>query len=188
MSAISPLRQDAPSRQELQRCWEGALSDPALRQLPYRIEINKWGHLEMTPPASPRHMSIATRIAMLLRERLGGEAFTECALITSDGVRVADVVWCSPDFLSRYRDEWVQWAAAFAQAPELCVEVVSPSNTYAELRERIQLYLDAGAAEAWLVHPNGKVELFGREGAREDSELAAAWADWPQVVERLAGP
>lgn len=91
MAAISPLFNDSLEPAELYGRWEGVLHDRALRDLPYRIEINKWGHLEMTPPATPHHMRIGTRLARLLNQRLGGEAFTECAILTSGGVRIGPV-------------------------------------------------------------------------------------------------
>jgi hypothetical protein len=53
------------------------------------------GHIEMTLPASPRHMETATAVVDVLRGLLGGKAFTECAIVTPGGVKVADVVWCS---------------------------------------------------------------------------------------------
>jgi hypothetical protein len=91
MAAISPLSHDSLEPAELYGRSEGVLHDRTLRDLPYRIEINKWGHLEMTPRATPHHMRIGTRLARLLNQRLGGEAFTECAILTSGGVRIADV-------------------------------------------------------------------------------------------------
>jgi hypothetical protein len=57
----------------LHQRWEQVLRDPVLRELPYRIELNKWGHIEMTPQDSPRHMELASDVVILLRERLGGE-------------------------------------------------------------------------------------------------------------------
>jgi hypothetical protein len=39
--------------------WNRVLQDAALCRLPYRIETNKWGHIEMTLPASPRHMELS---------------------------------------------------------------------------------------------------------------------------------
>ncbi len=29
--------------------WDEVLRDPALRDLPYKIEVNSWGKVEMTP-------------------------------------------------------------------------------------------------------------------------------------------
>lgn len=38
-------------------------------------------------------------------------------------------------------------------APDLAVEVVSPSNTATEIQERVLEYLDAGTRLVWVVHP-----------------------------------
>jgi Uncharacterized protein conserved in cyanobacteria len=161
MSVASPSVKNMPTQEELFARWEEVLCDPVLRNLPYRLELNKWGYLEMTPPASPRHMDIASGLVTLLRDRLAGKAFTECVILTLAGVRVADVVWCSPALVREHREAWNRWAAALPRAPELCIEVISPSNTYAELHERIQLYLEAGANEAWMLRPDGVLEVFG---------------------------
>lgn len=187
MSVVSPATPEALAPTELVLRWAGVLEDPTLRNLPYRIELNKWGHIEMIPPASPRHMSIASSLVRLLEDRLGGKAFTECAIVTSGGLRVADVVWCSTAFLTRHIRIWEQWAAAFEEAPELCIEVMSPSNTYGELQERVQLYLDAGAQEAWIVHSSGQVDVFGAEASRSASRLVTDWARWLATMQELTG-
>ncbi|MCA1853073.1 MAG: Uma2 family endonuclease [Beggiatoa sp.] len=187
MAAISPLSNDSLEPADLYGRWEGVLHDRALRDLPYRIEINKWGHLEMTPPATPHHMRIGTRLARLLDQRLGGEAFTECAILTSGGVRIADVVWCSPAFLITHGGELDDWAAALSQAPDLCVEVRSPSNPdqqvgYGELQERIALFLASGAREAWILHPTGRVDCFGADGPLTASRIVPDWAQSVLVI------
>ncbi len=182
MVARLPLFQESLDLAELYRRWEGVLRDRALRDLGYRIEINKWGHLEMTPPATPSHMRIGMRLARLLDQRLGGEAFTECAILTPGGVRIADVVWCSPAFLQAHAGELDDWVAALAQAPDLCIEVRSPSNTDAELRERTELFLAAGAREAWIVQPPECVDCFGAEGPLSASRIVA---DWPRSLSAI---
>lgn len=35
----------------LLRRWAEVLRAPLLRQAPYRIELNRWGTIEMTPPS-----------------------------------------------------------------------------------------------------------------------------------------
>ena len=52
MSVVSPATREAFAPAELVLRWAGVLEDPTLRNLPYRIELNKWGHIEMIPPAS----------------------------------------------------------------------------------------------------------------------------------------
>jgi len=38
-------------------------------------------------------------------------------------------------------------------APDLCVEIVSPSETYGEVRRKVGEYLTSGAQQVWLLEP-----------------------------------
>jgi len=52
-------------------------------------------------------------------------------------------------------------------APDLVVEILSPSNTLKEMKRKFKLYQEAGVREYWVVDPEGKditVHLFN-EGA-----------------------
>jgi len=172
MSAIlEDLQPSSLAQEELAQRWAQLVNDPVLRNLPYRIELNKWGHIEMTPPASPMHMDIATTLALSLRETLGAKTLTECAITTAGGVKVADVAWCSASYLERHRDAFSNWEATLSQAPELCIEVMSPSNLAGELKEKIVLYLQAGAQEAWIVYPDRRIEIFDIDGKRSTSRF-----------------
>jgi Uma2 family endonuclease len=168
-SAVASAENGALTREELVQRWERVLRDPALRDLPFRLELNKWGHIEMTPPASPRHMDLAATLIGLLRDILGGKALPACSIATPGGIRVADVVWCSEAFLARHAPEFESWAAALSEAPEICVEIKSPSNALGELHEKLSLYLDSGAKEGWIVHPDGRIEIYDESGERETS-------------------
>jgi Uma2 family endonuclease len=145
--------------------WREVVNSPYLRDLPFKLELNEDGKVEFAmSPATNRHSWWQFRIGVLLERTLGGEALVECSILTGKGVKVADVVWCSPAFLARHGYE-----TPYTQAPELCVEVISPSNTVDELDEKARLYLKAGAVEAWIVHEDGAVELYGPEGRRAQS-------------------
>jgi Uma2 family endonuclease len=99
---------------------------------------------------------------------LGGRVFVEASVVTSAGVLVADVAWASDGFLQARGFE-----TPYARAPELCVEVVSPSNSRKELREKLAAYLEAGAAEVWVVYPQSKrIEFHTRDGLVEHSRYA----------------
>ena len=168
LDAVEP---SSLAREELAQRWADVVNDPVLRNLPYRIELNKWGHIEMTPPASPMHMRLATRLAAILEKMLGGAAFTECAITTASGVKVSDVAWCSPPFLERLQASFSNWDASLPEAPELCVEVMSPSNHAGELREKTDLYLQAGARETWILYPDLTFEIRDARGAQQKSSL-----------------
>lgn len=57
-------------------------------------------------------------------------------------MRVPDVVWASPELMQRHGFE-----STLLAAPELCVEVLSPTNTPAKIGEKVAAYLVAGARE-----------------------------------------
>ena len=153
--------------------WREVVASPYLRDLPFRLELNEDGKVEFAmSPATNRHSLFQGRLqALLLRCLPNGVQMPECSILTRKGVKVADVVWASDAFIARYRD-----ATPYPKAPELCIEVASPSNTADELDEKVRLYLEAGAVEAWIVREDGTVELYGPEGRRPQSSFGIAVA------------
>ena len=143
--------------------WADVIADRSLRDLPYKIELDRYGNIVMSP-ASNKHGRLQFLLGALLERQLGGEALMECSVDTPEGVKVADVAWCSPDFLARYG-----YTTPYPQAPEICVEVRSPSNSNEEMRMKIDLYLGQGAREVWIVFETGEVRFFGPEGERSRS-------------------
>jgi Uma2 family endonuclease len=133
------------------------LDDPELAKIEGRIETDRYGHAVMTPPPGQRHGRYQSEIAYLLRMRLPrGGVWTECPISTADGVKAADVAWASPAAIEALGDRKL-----FLRAPELCVEVRSPDNTEAELREKAALYFDAGAEEVWICSEAGAITCLG---------------------------
>ena len=152
------------SHEALALRWAELCSDPLLRDLPGKIELNGYGVIEMSP-ASNRHGRRQALIAQAFESQLpGGGAFVECSIATTDGIRVPDVAWASSDFLSRYGD-----ATPFPAAPEICVEVRSPSNTDAEMAFKTRLFLGAGAVEVWIVADDGNCAVFNTDGQQAQS-------------------
>jgi Uma2 family endonuclease len=150
--------------------WPEVLADPTLRDLPYKIELNEHGSIVMTP-ASNRHGLLQVRLANRLSQMIpDGEAMVECSIDTPKGVKVADVAWLSAAFLAAHGDE-----TPYPAAPELCVEVVSPSNSAAEINEKKGLYFAKGAKEVWLCDEDGRVQFFTVEGPLGESRLLDAF-------------
>ena len=146
--------------------WQDVIHNPYLKDLPFKIELNRWGRIEMSP-TSNRHALLQSRLAQWVRTAIGkGETLTEASIQTSDGVRVPDVVWASDTFLAEHDFE-----TPFSRAPNICVEIISPSNSRLEMLEKTRLYLEAGATEVWLVSESGQLEVEDAEGARADSRL-----------------
>lgn len=87
----------------------------------------------------------------------------ECSIQTSDGVKVADVAWASDGFIETYG-----YDTPSRHAPEICVEIVSPSNSpsnfIGEIEEKVRLYLSKGAVEVWIVSEDGTTRYYTYEG------------------------
>jgi len=147
--------------------WQDVLADPSLKNLPYKIELNEKGIIEMSP-ASFNHSRLQGKIAVQLSLQLGGEVFTELAIQTSQGVRVPDVAWGSENYTRQHQSEL--WASS---APELCIEILSPSNTAKDVLERVTLFLQAGAIEVWLVEENGTISRYDATGLITTSQFPA---------------
>jgi Uma2 family endonuclease len=153
------------STAELRERWRRLGDDRLVAAIPFKLELNEKGSIEVTP-AAPRHAFLQAFVARELQRLLPtGSTFTECPVETEIGVRVPDVVWASAEFLSRHSQN-----APFESAPELCVEVLSPSNTRAEIDAKVAAYLAAGAREVWLVQEHA-LEIIGGDGPRSASEL-----------------
>jgi Uma2 family endonuclease len=130
--------------------WDDVLADPSLQDLPYKIELNRWGRIEMSP-ASNRRGTVAAELAAELHGRAGGHAMLNAVIQTTDGIRVADAAWLSERLMQRMGE-----ATPFPRAPELCVEIMSPSNTWADMHRKAALYLEAGAQEVWIQTLDGQ--------------------------------
>lgn len=146
--------------------WEQVCADPNLENLPYKIELNEWGQIVMTP-ASIRHVVFQDRITKLLQKLLRrGEALQEFPLETSENVKAPDVIWMSEELFEQARDK-----ASSPVAPEICVEVMSPGNTKRQMLHKGKLYFEAGAKEFWICDNNGNMEFYNSEGQLERSAL-----------------
>lgn len=146
--------------------WQQVLADPTLADLPYKLELNEWGKIEMTP-ASNRHSAFQASILILLRELMdGGKSYAKISIDTSKNVKVADVIWASDVFLDKHGLE-----TPYSLAPEICVEVVSPGNSQAELMMKKDLYLAKGAREVWFCDEDGQMSFYNYEGRLEASVL-----------------
>ena len=146
--------------------WEELCADPSLQDLPYRIELNGLNQIVMSPLYF-RHGRYQLKIGKLLEQFLPtGEASVESAVMTTDNVKVPDVIWASHGFFQRHAD-----ALTLPTAPEICVEVLSPTNRTAEIEAKRELYFEAGAQEVWICGLQGKMEFYAPAGKLAGSVL-----------------
>lgn len=161
--------------------WSRALEDPALRDLPYRVETNEHGQLVLSPH-KPLHGVQQMSIGVLLRglaagsELPPGKVAAEFAVETRYGVKAPDVAWISAE-------RWAQVprdAEASPVMPELVIEVLSKANARAEIEEKRRLYFEGGCLEFWTCGADGRMTFYGPDGQLPASALVPAF---PTVVE-----
>jgi Uma2 family endonuclease len=156
--------------------WEEVCENRQLQDLPFKIELNKWGQIVMSP-VKIKHSFYQGRIQRLLESLLKtGEVMPECAIDTSDGVKVADVVWCSAE-----RFDLIQEQVSASIAPEICIEVKSSGNTLDEMEFKQRLYFEAGAREVWICNEQGQITFSNERGELDRSLLVP---DFPLLIQR----
>jgi Uma2 family endonuclease len=164
------------SRAELRRRWQQLADNRVVAAIPCKVELNEKGAIEVSPPTVRHSLIQAFVTCELARQRPEGTTLTECTVETDIGMRVPDVAWASRELLEQHRNE-----NEFRVAPELCVEVLSPTNTRIEMAEKTAAYLAAGAKEVWIVGEDGIPEIHTSAGRVPTSTLGF---ELPRLPER----
>ena len=168
MADMQELIEKPLSTEELAARYRAMCDDPCFANVPGKVELDVWGRVLMTPPPSAYHGLTQSRLDHKLRTVLGGEVITEAPIVTWAGLFLADLAWLSPAYVAA---QGIQ--TLLVPAPEICIEVVSPSNSVKELSEKRDAYLAAGAEEVWLIYPKSKrCEFYGKQGLMEKSKYA----------------
>ena len=115
------------------------------------------GELQQLPPARLRHSRVAKRAfraLFALEERGLGEVLLEAGYKLS----LAPATWVQPDvsFVRRDRAVAADEDGYHQGAPNLAVEVVSPSESAPDLQRKVELLLAAGSEAVWVAYPTAK--------------------------------
>jgi len=117
----------------------------------FRLEL-RHGELFQLPPAKWNHFLLQDRLRALLQNAAAetGKAATEFGFrpTQENEYLIADVAVSSIE----------RWKSAdpkgyFSGAPEIVIEVLSPSNTATEMLDKEKLCLENGCQEFWIVDP-----------------------------------
>lgn len=154
--------------------WQQICNDPNLQDLPYKIELNQWGQIVMSPVKVMHSIYQGEIIRKLISLLKKGKVVPECAVQTSKGTKAADVAWISDERLKIV----INQVQCFP-APEICVEVMSESNSKEEMAEKRELYFEAGAKEVWICD-KGQVMFYVPDGKSESSIIIPGF---PGVIE-----
>ena len=127
----------------------------------FRYELDEGELIEITRPrvAHNRIVLALTRVLLnYLENNSKGELFTSDNLFA-----LGPAIKRAPDlsFIRAARASVIDPAQDIPGAPDLAIEVLSPSDTAAAMRRKIKQYFAAGAQLVWLVYPNTReVEVW----------------------------
>jgi Uma2 family endonuclease len=169
------------------------LTAEELLQLPtgigQRYELVR-GEIKTTPPAGYEHGDLALALGARLRtfvqqKGLGRVVGAETGFIlrrNPDTVRAPDVA-----FVSRAREAAVgKVKGFFPGAPDLAVEVISPSEGAQDIDRKVEEYFDAGTQQVWIIFPETRRVVvyrsphesvrYGTTGVIEGGDLLPGFA------------
>jgi Uma2 family endonuclease len=151
------------------------------------------GELQILARPKSGHSNVASNAYEALRpllERGVGRIYLEAGYRLFEDRRT----WIQPD-VSFLRMERVRQTASsnyFMGGPDLAIEVVSPSESAADLNRKVELLLKAGSLAVWVLYPEQRgVRVFlpsGRafwKGIGDTLSLPELLAGWEFPVARL---
>ncbi len=130
----------------------------------FRYEVLD-GELYMVPPSSIRHQRVSFRLAVAMANYVSAHHLGE-VLEAPCGVRLpGQPVPVQPDiFFIRNERLHILGREYVEGAPDLVVEVLSPTNRLYDRREKFLAYQEAGVTEYWIVDPRAAtIEIFALE-------------------------
>ncbi len=115
------------------------------------------GEHQVLPPPKSGHTLIAARVADALRplaDKKLGRVLIEAGYKLSE----EPATWVQPDVSFLHADRVAATApnGYFLNAPELAVEIVSPSETARDLAMKIRLLVASGARMVWVIYPESR--------------------------------
>jgi Uma2 family endonuclease len=122
-----------------------------------RYELDQGELIEMVKPRYRPHNRIVMKITDALLEYLRKNPIGE--VLTSDNLfvlgpntkRIPDL-----SFMTTERVRQIQPDADIEGAPDLAIEVLSPSDTATAMRKKVKQYFTAGCRAVWLVYPESR--------------------------------
>ena len=155
--------------------WKEVTENPNLQNLPFKIELNEWGQIVMNP-VKLNHSAFQVEISHILKSGIQyGRILVECAIWTRKGTKVADVAWVSDELWKELKGK-----TEATIAPEICVEVLSMSNSDEEMKVKRKLYFEQGAKEFWICDEYGNMSFYNQKRKLTNSKM---FPEFPDKVE-----
>ena len=126
------------------------------------------GEVVKMPPASLVHDLIKNGINELLIEYLRSNRQLGLKTLVETGTQVGELDAFIPDVSVVKRSRLSGEKRIVQGAPDIAIEVVSPSDTAKHLKRKVDAYLEGGAKSVWIVFPEVRsVMIYTSDSIRE---------------------
>ncbi len=139
-------------------------ADYLMWQFQERVELIRGRLFRMSPAPNLAHQKAATQLTRHLANFFAGKSCQ--AFVAPFDVRLPvsrkqgqDTTVVQPD-LCVICDESKLDEQGCAGAPDLVVEILSPGNSRREMKDKFEVYEEAGVREYWIVNPAERVVLI----------------------------
>ena len=123
---------------------------------------------------------LLTHLIVYLQSSPIGEAFSESTFVLTEGSdwvkgsRVPDIAFFQIERWQGYITQTPDWGdKPFVLVPDLCVEVVSKNDMYADVSKKVTGYLEDGVRLVWVIDPRGKAIHIYTAGSNQITLLTA---------------
>jgi len=154
------------------------------------------GELLTLPPPKFGHAEVAIQV---LKALLAVESRAGCRAYPEMGCKLSDhpATWIQPDvsLIRKERARATPLDGYLLGAPELAVEVISPSESAQDVEDKTELLLAHGSLAVWVIYPSTrKVRVFLADGTsfsrglNDKLSLPELLPDWELPVSALFEP
>jgi Uma2 family endonuclease len=126
------------------------------------------GQIVKMPPASLLHDRIKNEIHLILIEYLRAHRDLNLKALVEMGVGIGKYDTFVPDVSVVKRERLATKDRIFRGAPDLAIEVASPTDTAKHLKSKADVYLQGGSQAVWVVFPDARsVTVYSAGSVRE---------------------
>jgi Uma2 family endonuclease len=137
----------------------------------------------LMPPVALHVYVISQLIEALIAYRIHrstGRFFTESTFVLMDvknwvkDSRVPDIAYYAAARWEDYVVHMPDWGSKpLVLVPDLCVEVVSKNDKFSEVQQKVDLYLDDGVQQVWVISPEDRSVLLYSAGEKAIKRLTS---------------
>ncbi len=138
----------------------------------------------LVPPVAIHIFIIKQLLAVLLpyeaRHISVGQFFTESTFVMMDvknwvkDSRVPDIAFYAAARWEDYLASMPDWQGKpFVLVPDLCVEVISHTDLYRDVQRKVDVYLDDGVQQVWVISPDDRSLFIYTAGDKTIVRLTA---------------